>query len=95
MKDATPLHDKNSILATKPQIGGTKTKDNNYRNQLVKSPENNRSFNMGYGQNDSEMRNNNGNNGIDEEIDDDYFKNGDNPTPNRSKMMNIEESQQR
>ena len=56
MKDATPLHDKNSILATKPQIGGTKTKDNNYRNQLVKSPDNNRSFNMGYGQMDSDMR---------------------------------------
>ena len=52
MKDATPLHDKSSILATKPQIGGTKG-----RHQLVKSPDS-RSFNMGYGQIDSEMRHN-------------------------------------
>ena len=53
MKDTTPLHDKSSILATKPQIGGT-TKG---RHQLVKSPDS-RSFNMGYGHIDSDMRHN-------------------------------------
>lgn len=61
-KDNTPFHDKSSILASKPQIGGTKYG----RHQLVKSPDS-RSVNM-LGKMDSEMRHGPHYNGIEEEI---------------------------
>ena len=50
-KDFTPIHDKNSVLASKPQIGGK------MRHQLIRSPD--KSFQYGGVPNEfnSEMRN--------------------------------------